>query len=115
MTVSEFRGNPHRVQRLADILSDPTLKDAIALILKSVTPRIGQNPTTETLAFQQAFSAGVHRFPESLQTLATPIPEEPEDQLPEPFAGYVGGTLQSPEEIEAKVERKARNRKPTKP
>lgn len=109
-SITEFRTNPHKFQHLADILADPVMAEAIEIVLRVATPRVGAGATAEALGIQQAYGAGIVRSIESLKTLATKAPEQSEDdELPPPFSGYIG-TLLTPEQIEAKIA-KRRNRK----
>ncbi len=80
--------------------------EAVELVMQGVEPRIPQSPTQESTSLLYNYSAGVHGFRRALRTLATRITQEPDDELPDPFAALVGGKLLTPSEIERKVQRK---------
>lgn len=78
-TIERWFSDPTQVQKLRDILADPTFEVAAATLLSAARPSYSGLGDTERNALRQAWSAGYHDFITDLQKLTKAPPTKGRD------------------------------------
>jgi len=99
-TPKEFLANPDKVQRLAALLDDPVMQEALAVIRCSLEPKIYPSDKQDGAIIKGVNCSGgfaALRALEALAVLPPPKPAPPNDEKEPPSWGEV--TLEDPKNL----------------